>query len=206
MTQGTSYLWPEGDDRAVVEDMLRDPRSERWYECREFVKKRVQIQAKNITQDHWDDLIQETMLRIQGSLSTFHYHCRLSTWIVGIIRNCIIDDYRKSRRSGQAPLSFSTDDHEENELTTETIRNNHGRTVEDECIVHDELRNALKALSEYILRHAHKRRNSIIIQMVIIEHRTLEEAAQAAGCSAPVAGYIVRSAQRFAREKVRNQP
>jgi hypothetical protein len=42
--------------------------------------------------------------------------------------------------------------------------------------------------------------------MVLLESRSLEEAAKAVGCSAPVAGYVVRSAQRYVRERLGNQP
>ena len=38
--------------------------------------------------------------------------------------------------------------------------------------------------------------------MVLFESRSLEETARAVGCSAPVVGYIVRSAQRYVREKL----
>ncbi|MDQ6644773.1 MAG: hypothetical protein M3Y76_10010 [Chloroflexota bacterium] len=58
MTEGKTYLpWPGADDRIVVEEMLRDANSGQWYECHEFVKKHVQLQAKNIPKDHWEDLV-----------------------------------------------------------------------------------------------------------------------------------------------------
>jgi hypothetical protein len=37
--------------------------------------------------------------------------------------------------------------------------------------------------------------------MVVFEGKTYEEAAEVAGCHAPVVGYVVREAQRHAREK-----
>jgi hypothetical protein len=38
--------------------------------------------------------------------------------------------------------------------------------------------------------------------MVLFENRSIEDVAQMVGCSAPVAGYVVRSAQRYVREKL----
>ena len=46
MTQGKPQLpWPGEDEKIVVEEMLSGTPSEHWYECREFVKKRVQMLA-----------------------------------------------------------------------------------------------------------------------------------------------------------------
>lgn len=204
MTEGRPYpLWPEANDKAVVEEMLRDPESGQWYECREFVRKRIHVQAKNISQDYWDDLIQDTMIRIEKSLPTFRYHCALTTWIVGIIRSCIIDAYRKFKREGKIIVS-SSEGHDNGEREGDTFVPHHiSRTIEDECILHIELAEAITALQEYLLRHQNPERNEQILNMVLFESRSLEEAAQAVGCSAPVAGYIVRSAQRYVRERLK---
>src|SRR2546421_1907658 len=143
MTEGKHYLpWPGADDRIVVEEMLRDPRSGQWYECREFVKKLVQSQAKNIPQDHWDDLVQDAMIRVDKSLLTFHYQCTLRTWVFGIVRSCIIDAYRKFKRAGQfmepldEPLDEPLEDigREGDAFTAHTPG-----TVEDDYITNDEL-------------------------------------------------------------------
>ena len=75
-------------------------------------------------------------------------------------------------------------------------------TVEEDCIIRDELQKAFAALLEYVSLHSNEERNRTILQMVLFENRSLEETAQTIGCSAPVVGYIVRSAQRYVREKV----
>ncbi len=202
MTEGKPYLpWPEANDKGVVEEMLRDPQSGQWYECREFVRKRIQIQAKNISQDYWDDLVQDTMIRIDKSLPTFQYHCTLKTWIVGIIRSCIIDAYRKFIRAGQL-IAFLSEAHDDIEREGDTFTANMTRTIEDECILRNELVEAIAALQEYLSTHLNPERNGQILKMVLFESRSLEEAAQVVGCSAPVAGYVVRSAQRYVRERL----
>jgi DNA-directed RNA polymerase specialized sigma24 family protein len=53
--------------------------------------------------------------------------------------------------------------------------------------------------------HANPIRNGQILDMVLFEDRSLEEVAKAVGCSAPVVGYVVRSAQRYVRERLRYQ-
>jgi RNA polymerase sigma factor (sigma-70 family) len=202
MAESKPYLpWPEADDRTVVEEMLRDPRSGQWFECHEFVKRLVQSQAKNIPQDHWDDIVQETMIRVDKSLLTFNYQCTLRTWLFGIVRSCIIDAYRKFKRAGQfmAPLG---DPHDDGESEGDAFTTNTPGTVEDECITQDELDKAMIALQEYVSTHAKPIRNKRILDMVIFEDRSLEEAAKAVECSAPVVGYVVRSAQRYVREKL----
>jgi len=203
MTEGKPFLlWPGADDRLVVEEMLRDSRSGQWYECREFVKKRIQIQAKNIPQDHWEDIVQDAMIRVDKYLPTFQYQCSLRTWVFGIVRSCIIDAYRKFTGVGQFIIPLG-DPHDDIEREGEAFTANALGTVEDECIIHDDLNKALAALQEYVYTHANSIRNGRILDMVIFEGRSLEEAAKAVGCSAPVASYVVRSAQRYVREKVR---
>ena len=202
MTEGKPYPpWPGGDDRIVVEEMLRDNTSGQWYECREFVKRLVQVQAKNIPQDHWEDLVQDAMMRVDKYLRTFRYQCKLSTWLFGIVRSCIIDAHRKSTRTGQfmAPPGDPNDDVERE---YDDIDANTSKTAEDVCIMHDDLRKALAALQEYVSTHANPIRNGRILDMVMFEGRSLEAAAKAVGCSAPVASYVVRSAQRYVRESL----
>jgi RNA polymerase sigma factor (sigma-70 family) len=206
MTEGKSYLPRQrADDRIVVEEMLRDRSSGQWHECYVFVKRLVQVHAKNIPKDHWEDIIQDAMIRVDKSLFSFRYQCAFRTWIFNIVRSCIIDVYRKSRHTGQhiAPLGNPHDDIEhENEAFTA----NAPGSVEDACILHDDLDKALAALQEYVSIHAKPARNGRILNMVLFEGHSLEEAAKAVGCSAPVAGYVVRSAQRYVRERLGFQP
>jgi RNA polymerase sigma factor (sigma-70 family) len=202
MTEGKPYLpWPGGDDRIVVEEMLRDHTSGQWYECREFVKRLVQVQAKNIPQDHREDLVQDAMMRVDKHLHTFRYQCKLSTWLFGIVRSCIIDAHRKFTRAGQfiAPPGDPLDyvEREYDEIDADTAK-----TAEDVYIMHDDLRKAVAALQEYVSTHANPIRNRRILDMVMFEGRSLEAAAKAVGCSAPVASYVVRSAQRYVRENL----
>src|SRR5947209_8717858 len=171
MTEGKPYLpWPGADDRIVIEEMLRDRQSGQWYECREFVKKRVQIQAKNIPQDRWDDIVQEAMIRIDKFLPTFQYQCKFRTSVVTIVNSCIIDDYRKLTYAGQFLVAIDTSpedtEHEDDVFTTHTSKT---VTVEDVCITRDELKKALVALQEYVSTHANPRRNGQLLNMVIFE-------------------------------------
>ena len=206
MTEGKTYVpWPGADDRIVVEEMLRDIESDQWYKCYWFINKLVHAYAKNISNDHWDDIVQEAMIRVHKYLPTFQYQCAFRTWLFGIVRSCIIDDFRKSSRAGQnmAPPSDPHDDfeHEDDAFAANAIE-----TVEDACIIHDELKKALIALQEYVSLHANPIRNGRILDMVLFEGRSLEEVAKAVGCSSPVAGYVVRSAQRYVRERLGYQP
>src|SRR6266568_3129221 len=181
MTEGNANLpWPGADDRIVVEEMKRDPISGQWYECREFVKRCVQKQATNIPKDIWDDIVQDAMIRVNKSLTTFHFVCSFRTWLFGIARSSVIDAYRKFTREGQhtAPPG---DPHD-------TER--------------DELSKALTALQEYVSTHANPVRNGRILDMVLLEGRSLEAAAKAVGCSAPMVGYVVRSAQHYVRDRL----
>jgi RNA polymerase sigma factor (sigma-70 family) len=197
--------WPGTDDNIVVQEMLRDHSSGQWHECREYVRKLVHVKAKNIPEDYREDIIQDAMMRIAKSLATFQLQCAFKTWIFGIVHSCIIDAYRKSRRVGQFTTPLNDIDvegeHESNMLTMHATI-----SVEDKCILDEQLLRVWEALQEYVSTHANPTRNSRILNMVLFENRTLEETARAVGCSAPVVGYIVRSARRYVREKFGHQP
>ena len=202
MTKDKSYLSRQAtDDKIRVAEMLRDSSSGQWYECYVFVNRLVQLQAHNISTNHWDDIVQDAMIRIHKYLPTFQFQCAFKTWIFNIVRSCIIDDYRKSIRAGQIMIPLG-DSHDDFELEGDMPTVNAPGTVEDVCIIRDELHKALAALLEYVSLHSNPTRNRKILNMVLFENRSLEETARAVGCSVPVAGYIVRSAQRYVREKL----
>jgi RNA polymerase sigma factor (sigma-70 family) len=163
--------------------------------------RRVQLQAHNISRNHWDDIVQEAMIRIHRYLPTFQFQCAFKTWIFNIVRSCIIDAYRKSIRAGQNMILLG-DPPDDVELEGDRSTANVPGTVEDACITRDELHKALAALLEYVSLHSNPTRNRKILNMVLFENRSLEETAQSVGCSAPVVGYVVRSAQRYVREKL----
>ncbi len=204
MTKDKSYPARQADDdKIIVEEMVRDSSSGQWHECYLFVKRLVQSQAHNIPYNQWDDIVQEAMIRIHRYLPTFQFQCAFRTWIFNIVHSCIIDTYRKSARAGQMiPLGELQGDVE---LDGEMPAANVPGTVEDECIIRDELQKALTALREYVSLRSNSKRNREILKMVLFENRSLEETAQVVGCSAPVVGYVVRSAQRYVREKLEYQ-
>lgn len=192
---------PATDDKIIVEEMLRDRSSGQWHECYVLVMRLVQLQAPNISTHQRDDIVQEAMIRIHKYLPTFQFQCSFKTWVFNIVRSCVIDAYRKSKRAGHMmiPLGVPHDDVEhEGDMSTENVPG----TVEDACIIRDELHKALAALLEYVSTHSNATRNRKILNMVLFENHSLEETARSVGCSAPVVGYVVRSAQRYVREKL----
>lgn len=194
--------WPGADDRIVVEEMLRDNLSEHWYECREFVKKQVHKKAGSNAQQGRDDIVQDVMGHVYRSLATFRFRCRFTTWLITIINHCIIDGYRKGQRTELTPLSsiFAGDPYEASEQEAE-MHHASVSEVEENCILRDQLEVGMKALREYAETHANTERNRKILDMVILQGHSLEEAARVVGCSPAVAGYVVRQAQRYARQK-----
>ncbi len=195
MTKEKPHLpWPGEDDRAVVEEMLRDLQSEQWIGCHEFIEKLVYQQAQNIPQDYWDDITQEAMRKIAGSLSTFQYKCSLKTWTFGIVRHCIIDTYRKFTRIMDQSL-------EESELN-DILPTRSLASPEITFIIQEEVRQIVIAIKEYVSSHSKPERNQRILDMVLREGRSLEEAAQTVGCSSAVVGYVVRSAKVYIRKKL----
>ncbi len=192
--------WPGMDDRPVVEEMLRDKYSKHWEECRKVVKQRVYVRAKNIP-THQEEIIQEVMVKIVRYLPGFRFHCRLKTWLSLVIERCIIDVHRTLRNEGQFSVHHS-DVLNENDYEGEFHILDETWSAENTFLLSEELRDAIAALLEYATLHSTPIRDRFIIRMVIFDGYTHIEAAKAVGCSAPVVGYVVRQAQRYAREKM----
>lgn len=202
MTESEPYLpWPGADEKIVIEEMLRDSTSGHWYECNEFVKKRISLQAKNIPQDCWEDIANDSMMRISRYLHTFRTQSKLTTWIISIVHSCIVDAYRKIPYKEQF-VPLPGDPHDDVTHVSESFIARNALTAEDEYLIEDELKNALKALDEHVSLHRNKDRNKQIIDMVFRDGRSQAEVARAMGCSAPVVNYVIREAQRYVREKL----
>jgi RNA polymerase sigma factor (sigma-70 family) len=202
MTDGKPFFpWPGADERLVVEEMIGDRHSKHWEECNKFVKRRVYAKAKKILSDLLEDIIQEVMYKVAKYLPHFRFQCALKTWLSQIIEGSIIDAHRKPQNKGRShpPLA---DPSNESDREGEGFNVGEAKSAEDAFEVNDEIRNGVMALLEYVNTHANSIRNRLIIRMVIFEGQTHAEAAKAAGCHAPVVGYVVREAQRYAREKM----
>jgi RNA polymerase sigma factor (sigma-70 family) len=180
--------------------MIRDQHPEHWEECYKFVQKCVYAHAKNLPHELLDDIVQEIMFKITKYLPHFRFQCALKTWLNSIIKNHIIDEYRKQRNQ-EPHLFFSTNQSDED--SAESLEPNASETdsTEDTFELLEKIRMVIEALQEYANTHSNSTRNKLIIQMVFFEGRTYEDAAKAAGCSAPVVGYVVREAQIYVRGK-----
>lgn len=204
MSNGQPYLpRPGANEQVIVEEMMRDQRPEHWEECDKFVKRCVYSKAKNIPSHLLDDMVQEVMYKIAKYLPHFRFQCVLKTWVNQIIENQIIDEYRKLRNEGPhllllVNLPNETDSESQEPNASEVV------SAEDAFEIYDKIRIGIEALLEYTNTHSNSVRNRHIIRMVLFEEKTYEEAAIAAGCKPPVVGYVVREAQRHAREKMDN--
>lgn len=203
---GQPYLpYPGIDERVIVEEMLRDQNTEHWEACAEFVRRSAVAKAKNLPANLIDDMIQEIMFKIMKYLPYFRFHCAFKTWVNQVVQHHIIDEYRKLRNESpriliKEPVVMNQLDESEDEEAESNV----GEVVsaEDTFEVHEKIRIGMAALLEYANTTFNPARNRLIIQLVVFEGKTYEEAATAAGCNSPVVGHIIRGAQRFAREQM----
>ena len=198
--------WFSADDKTVVQAMLRDPDSRHWRECLHSVTKHVRERAKaqGISEEHWDDIVQEVMIQVCRYLPFFRVESTLKTWIFTIIGNCIINFHRKSKYLKQQ-LPLRDEMHNDDDQEGDGIVLAAFMTTEEAFLIKEQLFNAFKSLNEYLDTHNNSERNLRILELFLFKCSSLEEIAHVVGCSAPVVGYVVRSAQRYVRDKLRNQ-
>jgi RNA polymerase sigma factor (sigma-70 family) len=206
MTEDKSDIhWPGADERLVIEEMILDRYSKQWEDCSKFVKRCVFVKAKNIPNSSQEEVFQEVMYKVTKYLTNFHFQCAFKTWLNTIIEHCIIDTHRKLRKEGQFNYPLG-DLYNESDREGKVFTVSETKSAEDAYETNDDLQNALSALLEYANSHSNPTRNRLIIRMVILEGHTHAETAKAAGCNAPVVSYVIREAQRYAREKMEYKP
>ncbi len=141
------------------------------------------------------------MYKVKKYLPHFRFQCTLKTWVNLIVEHCIIDEHRKLQNEERSHFPL-TDQSNESEDVGDGLTTSEEKSAEDVFMISDEIHNGKAALLEYANTHSNPTRDRLIIRMVIDEGRTHAEAAIAVGCNAPVVGYVVREAQRYAREKM----
>lgn len=206
MTGSSNARWPESHEKQIVVEMLNNRDSDHWNKCSELMRWFILRQAYKLSvilsTDVVDEILQNAMMSVVTGLPQFRFESKLTTWLMPIAYSRTIDALRIRSRDSRtiSPPNNSLED-EENEV----IAYGHeiSATIEDECMVHEELREVLAEIEIYTSTHAKTERNRKIVRMVLFEGRTLEEAAKELDVSAPVASYVIRSLQRYLREKFR---
>lgn len=205
MTEGTwAKIWSAKNSRPIVEELIRNLESPYWAEYRETVTIRVKIKAKNLPEDQYEDIVQDIMQKISRSLQSFHCDSSLKTWSLPIIEHCIIDRYRAWQHQKQLGISLEGSMRYDQQDAGEYVAYK-STSAEDVYQQQNDLKEAIDAMVEYADRHTNSMRNRKILQLVIAEGKSYKEAAIAAGCSAPVVGYVIRQAQDYARLKMKGK-
>jgi len=193
--------WPGPDEKQTVVQMLTDPYCDHWNECHQFLERVIQLSRLPV--DMQEDVIQNAVLSVVRNLSTFRFDCKFSTWLVYVARSRITDAQRDLNRYKKQFIAQSEAPYnEENETDTFTIEAQH--TTEEECIIRENISEAMKALQEYVSAHSKPARNRQILQKIMLDQYTYEEAAKELGVNAPVIRYIVHAAQRAVHERFDN--
>src|SRR5438105_753865 len=116
MAKRSSNDWPGPDDKMVVTEMLDNRQSPHWEECYHFLEHLIQV--SNLPEDHKQDVTQDAFLSVMKYLPSFHYECRLRTWLGRVAYSRIMDTYRRQTRHNRLfppPKNPSGDGENENE-------------------------------------------------------------------------------------------
>ena len=204
MIDGSHNQWPGPHERQVVFEMLVNHDSGHWHKCNELMRWLITRQANKLTvilpAYVIDDILQNAMMSVFINLPLFRFESRLTTWLMSIAYSRTVDALRLYTRNirTSAPLNHQIEG-EESEVVAyehEVLGN-----LEEICTSSEELHEVVAEISAYINSHAKPERNSKIVQMVLFEGRTLEEAAKEVGVSSAVASYVIRTLRRYLQEK-----
>jgi RNA polymerase sigma factor (sigma-70 family) len=192
--------WPGPDDAPVIDAMLNDTSSHHWNKCQTYVNELVLRLARDFSSDDKEEIVQNSMFWIVRYLPYFERKCRLTTWIVRVVHTRIADAgrLRQTTIRRQALPTNELDEDKENKEYISKISS--PRTVEEECILREDLRESSEALLEYLSTHSNSERNILILEMHIAGF-SQEDIAKKLHMPTPNVGYVIRSAQSFLREQ-----
>lgn len=195
--------WPGPDDKLVVTEMLNNPSSPHWKECSSFFEHLIQV--SNVPEASKDDVVQNAMLSVLKYLPSFRYECRLYIWLARIANSRITDAYRRQKLLNQH-ISLQNNCSNDEEYENELVNISAPLTTEDECLLYEAIREAFAGMTEYLNAHANPERNRQILQRILLEDYSSQETAEELGVPIPVMRYVVRSVQRYLRERMREVP
>ncbi len=200
------YQWPGPSDNPVIDAMLHDKNSYHWTECQTCVNRFVQKYAFGFSSDEKEEIIQDTMLWIVRYLPDFKRDCRLTSWIIQIVRSRIIDASRAKIKLKDRYIPHPNDPEEDGGNDAYISKISSPRTAEEECVLHEELQEALDEILAFLSSHANSERNIRILKMYLAGFNQ-KDIANRLHIPAPNVGYTLRTLQGFLRkQKKHNLP
>ena len=191
--------WPGLDDKLVVAEMLRNPESDYWIGCNNFINKLIGKLCPHLPYDLREDATQETMASVHNGLAGFRFNSKFTTWLTSIARHRVIDVERKySAIDLQEVPAMDMPGEREEGLGTFPV--NISKTPEEEFLSRENIKEVIAEIEVFIKKHAKTERNRQILQMVLLEDYNCEETARILGINAPVVSHVVRSARGHLRE------
>lgn len=193
--------WSILNEAHVLAALRSDSTSEYWGTCYEFVQyvleklfPKFQTQAK-------EDIVQDILLLVHRNVATFRGQSQLTTWLVSIVRNRTIDILRQGKNNKLSEV-FMDELPEVHEDTCVYPFSPIPRTPEVYLLTQERLQEAQQALEEYLQMHRKVARNRNILQLVLYDGYSQEEASHMLGIPAPVIGHVVRAAREYVRQKL----
>ncbi len=194
--------WPEGDDRLVVAEMLSDTDSPHWEKCRAFIAKQL-FKMKHPPGSE-EDIVQQALLAIKKNLSHFRFDAQLTSWITLITNNKAKDALRAYKRQIEQVISIEASQEVEKESIRIDIATE--RTLEEEYLLREKLREAISGLQTFVTQQKkHDLRNARIVFLALLEDLPCDEVAQRLGVDRQVVYTVIRAARRHLREHLQEE-
>jgi DNA-directed RNA polymerase specialized sigma24 family protein len=191
------------DERIIVQEMLYDPKSEHWTGCKEFVTQQVGIKLSGMMWANQEEIIDDVLFKIVQYLPEFRFECTLRVYIGMIIKTSIINFLRKRGTLNKyllPPVGLFTDKDEEGK----EIYIGESEAADKIYELRESVRSAISVFFEYAETHSNHERNRKILTLFLWRNLTHAQIAKQVGCDSSVVGYIIREAQRYARDKMKD--
>lgn len=186
---------PRSKDKQTVTEMLNDPNCHHWSECYQFFERAVKLSRLPV--DKREDVVHNAFLTVMTYLHTFRFDSKFSTWLMYILRSRIADAMRELIRANKHILIPGDPPDDDNETDLSAFQDS--LSPEEICIAREAVDEVLRAMGEYISKHANRERNMRILLLHFFEQYTIAEIAKELGMKEPAVRAVIIAFKHFVK-------
>ncbi len=197
MAKTTMNAWSKLKEPGVVQEMLSNADSHYWTLCYELIPLMVRkaMLRAHLPSSLEEDIIQQVMEALVRDLSHLRKEGSFIAWLAQVVASKVVDAQRYSIRRDRPCTSLEQLKDDEGEIEYFAVPAI--RATESECLIREQLREAIAKLRMFLALHRKAGRNAEILHAVLLDDRKCADVARELEIDCQVVRYVVSMARRY---------